>query len=111
MILKKIVNYYKTAWKQLKIDLKKIDEDYEKAKEKTEKEMLENEIRHERFLKKDKTLVLTRKEIFLWRVLPIIFKIFIFLLIACFAVIGGIYYLIVGLLISWIVGSIFIKIL
>ena len=102
MILKKIINYYKTAWKQLKVDLKKIDEE-------TEKEMLEYEIRHEKFLKKDKTLVLTRKEIFLWQILPIIFKIFIFLLIICFAVIAGIYYLIVALIISWIVGSIFIK--
>ena len=44
MILKKIINYYKTAWKQLKADLKKIDEE-------TEKEMLEYEIRHEKFLK------------------------------------------------------------
>lgn len=102
MILKKIINYYKTAWKQLKADLKKIDEE-------TEKEMLEYEIRHEKFLKKDKTLVLTRKEIFLWQILPIIFKIFIFLLIICLAVIAGIYYLIVALVISWIVGSIFIK--
>ena len=102
MILKKIINYYKTAWKQLKVDLKKIDEE-------TEKEMLEYEIRHEKFLKKDKTLVLTRKEIFLWQVLPIIFKIFIFLLIMCFTIIAGIYYLIVALVISWIVGSIFIK--
>ena len=102
MILKKIINYYKTAWKQLKVDLKKIDEE-------TEKEMLEYEIRHEKFLKKDKTLVLTRKEIFLWQVLPIIFKIFIFLLIMFFAIIAGIYYLIVALVISWIVGSIFIK--
>lgn len=102
MILKKIINYYKTAWKQLKADLKKIDEE-------TEKEMLEYEIRHEKFLKKDKTLVLTRKEIFLWQVLPIIFKIFIFLLIMFFAIIAGIYYLIVALVISWIVGSIFIK--
>ena len=102
MILKKIINYYKTAWKQLKADLKKIDEE-------TEKEMLEYEIRHEKFLKKDKTLVLTRKEIFLWQILPIIFKIFIFLLIMCFTIIAGIYYLIVALVISWIVGSIFIK--
>lgn len=102
MILKKIINYYKTAWKQLKADLKKIDEE-------TEKEMLEYEIRHEKFLKKDKTLVLTRKEIFLWQILPIIFKIFIFLLIMFFAIIAGIYYLIVALVISWIVGSIFIK--
>lgn len=102
MILKKIINYYKTAWKQLKADLKKIDEE-------TEKEMLEYEIRHEKFLKKDKTLVLTRKEIFLWQVLPIIFKIFIFLLIMFFAIIAGIYYFIVALVISWIVGSIFIK--
>ena len=102
MILKKIINYYKTAWKQLKTDLKKIDEE-------TEKEMLEYEIRHEKFLKKDKTLVLTRKEIFLWQILPIIFKIFIFLLIICLAVIAGIYYLIIGLIISWVVGSIFIK--
>ena len=102
MILKKIINYYKTAWKQLKAELKKIDEE-------TEKEMLEYEIRHEKFLKKDKTLVLTRKEIFLWQVLPIIFKIFIFLLIICLAVIAGIYYLIAALVISWIVGSIFIK--
>lgn len=102
MILKKIINYYKTAWKQLKADLKKIDEE-------TEKEMLEYEIRHKKFLKKDKTLVLTRKEIFLWQVLPIIFKIFIFLLIMFFAIIAGIYYLIVALVISWIVGSIFIK--
>lgn len=102
MILKKIINYYKTAWKQLKADLKKIDEE-------TEKEMLEYEIRYEKFLKKDKTLILTRKEIFLWQVLPIIFKIFIFLLIMFFAIIAGIYYLIVALVISWIVGSIFIK--
>ncbi len=102
MILKKIINYYKTAWKQLKADLKKIDEE-------TEKEMLEYEIRHEKFLKKDKTLVLTRKEIFLWQILPIIFKIFIFLLIMFFAIIAEIYYLIVALVISWIVGSIFIK--
>lgn len=102
MILKKIINYYKTAWKQLKADLKKIDEE-------TEKEMLEYEIRHEKFLKKDKTLILTRKEIFLWQILPIIFKIFIFLLIICLAVIAGIYYLIVALVISLIVGSIFIK--
>lgn len=102
MILKKIINYYKTAWKQLKADLKKIDEE-------TEKEMLEYEIRHEKFLKKDKTLVLTRKEIFLWQVLPMILKIFIFLLIMFFAIIAGIYYLIVALVISWIVGSIFIK--
>ncbi|WP_427042643.1 hypothetical protein HUW86_08620 (plasmid) [Fusobacterium sp. SB021] len=102
MILKKIINYYKTAWKQLKAELKKIDEE-------TEKEMLEYEIRHEKFLKKDKTLVLTRKEIFLWQILPIIFKIFIFLLIICLAVIAGIYYLIAALVISWIVGSIFIK--
>ena len=102
MILKKIINYYKTAWKQLKAELKKIDEE-------TEKEMLEYEIRHEKFLKKDKTLILTRKEIFLWQILPIIFKIFIFLLIICFAVIAGIYYLIVALVISLIVGSIFIK--
>ena len=109
MILKKIINYYKTTWKQLKAELKKIDENYKKEKEKIEKEMLENEIRHERFLKKDKTLVLTHKEIFLWQILPIIFKIFIFLLIICFAVIAGIYYLIVALIISWIVGSIFIK--
>lgn len=109
MILKKVINYYKTAWKQLKSDLKKIDEDYKKEKEKTEKEMLEYEIRHEKFLKKDKTLVLTCKEIFLWQILPIIFKIFIFLLIICFAVIAGIYYLIVALIISWIVGSVFIK--
>ena len=71
--------------------------------------MLEYEIRHEKFLKKDKTLILTRKEIFLWQILPIIFKIFIFLLIICFAVIAGIYYLIVALVISWVVGSIFIK--
>lgn len=82
--------------------VKKIDEE-------TEKEMLEYEIRHEKFLKKDKTLVLTRKEIFLWQILPIIFKIFIFLLIICLAVIAGIYYLIAALVISWIVGSIFIK--
>lgn len=102
MILKKIINYYKTAWKQLKAELKKINEE-------TEKEMLEYEIRHEKFLKKDKTLILTRKEIFLWQILPIIFKIFIFLLIICFAVIAGIYYLIIGLVISWVVGSIFIK--
>ena len=102
MILKKIINYYKTAWKQLKAELKKIDEE-------TEKEMLEYEIRHEKFLKKDKTLVLTRKEIFLWQILPIIFKIFIFLLIICLAIIAGIYYLIAALVISWIVGSIFIK--
>ena len=102
MILKKIINYYKTAWKQLKAELKKINEE-------TEKEMLEYEIRYEKFLKKDKTLILTRKEIFLWRILPIIFKIFIFLLIICFAVIAGIYYLIIALVISLIVGSIFIK--
>ena len=102
MILKKIINYYKTAWKQLKAELKKINEE-------TEKEMLEYEIRHEKFLKKDKTLILTRKEIFLWQILPIIFKIFIFLLIICLAVIAGIYYLIVALVISLIVGSIFIK--
>lgn len=102
MILKKIINYYKTAWKQLKVELKKINEE-------TEKEMLEYEIRHEKFLKKDKTLILTRKEIFLWQILPIIFKIFIFLLIICFAVIAGIYYLIIALVISLIVGSIFIK--
>ena len=95
-------NTYKTAQKQLKADLKKIDEE-------TEKEMLEYEIRHEKFLKKDKTLVLTCKEIFLWQILPIIFKIFIFLLIICLAVIAGIYYLIIGLIISCVVGSIFIK--
>lgn len=107
MILKKIINYYKRAWQQLKMDLKKIDEDYEK---KNEKEMLEYERRYSKFLEKDKTLILTRNEIFFWRILPIVFKIFIFLLITCFAVIAGVYYFIIALVISWIIGCIFIKI-
>ena len=38
-----------------------------------------------------------------------ILKTFLFLLIIGFGMIAGIYYLIVALVISWIVGSIFIK--
>lgn len=110
MIFKKIVNYYKRAWQQLKIDFKKIDKDYEKKKEKTNEEMLVYEKRYNRFLEKDITLNLTPTEIFLWKVCPIFFKSLVILICIIAALLGGIYYLFTTIIISCIIGYLFIKI-
>ena len=46
-----------------------------------------------------------------YKILSTTFKVFVFLLVTGFAIVAGMYYLIVALIISWIVGNIFIKVL
>lgn len=82
------------AYKRRQVEIEKeVDEHYERIREKVRKENEE------------------QKKKLSYKILSTTFKIFIFLLIAGFAVIAGMYYLIIALIISWIIGSIFIKIL
>lgn len=73
---------------------RKVDECFERFHERKRMEEMEKE---------------ERKKKLSYRIPMFILKTFLFLLIIGFAMIAGIYYLIVALVISWIVGSIFIK--
>ena len=91
--------------KELDIEFKKIDEETEKRLaewERKREEIEEKNRREERKREEQKKKLSYRIPIFILTTL-------IFLLIIGFGMIAGIYYLIVGLVISWIVGSIFIK--
>lgn len=91
--------------KELDIELKKIEEETERKLAELEKE---REKREERYKMEEREKE-ERKKKLSYRIPMFILKTFLFLLIIGFGMIAGIYYLIVGLVISWIVGSIFIK--
>ena len=91
--------------KELDIELKKMEEETERKLAELEKE---REKREERYKMEEREKE-ERKKKLSYRILMFILKTFLFLLIIGFSMIAGIYYLIIGLVISWIVGSIFIK--
>lgn len=91
--------------KELDIELKKMEEETERKLAELEKE---REKREERYKMEEREKE-ERKKKLSYRIPMFILKTFLFLLIIGFGMIAGIYYLIVGLVISWIVGSIFIK--
>lgn len=78
--------------------LKELDIEFKKIDEETEKRLAECERKREE-----------RKKKLSYRIPIFILKTLIFLLIIGFGMIAGIYYFIVALVISLIVGSIFIK--
>lgn len=95
-------------------EIRKIKKEYKKQRkidmEIIEDEMLEYEKRHNRFLEKDKTLKLTPGEILLWKICPNFFKILIILICIAVGILGGIYYLLITIVISCIIGCLFFKI-
>ena len=91
--------------KELDIELKKMEEETERKLAELEKE---REKREERYKMEEREKE-ERKKKLSYRIPMFILKTFLFLLIIGFGMIAGIYYLIVALVISWIVGSIFIK--
>ena len=95
------------TFKEIYLDFKKqqkID------REKVENEMLEYDKRYERFKNGDKTLKLSFPETLLWKILPRFFKFLIIPICIAAGILGGIYYLLVTLIISCIIGCLFIKI-
>lgn len=91
--------------KELDIELRKMEEETERKLAELEKE---REKREERYKMEEREKE-ERKKKLSYRIPMFILKTFLFLLIIGFGMIAGIYYLIVALVISWIVGSIFIK--
>ena len=91
--------------KELDIEFKKIDEETEKRLAEWERKREEIEEKNRREKRKREE----RKKKLSYRIPMFILKTFLFLLIIGFGMIAGIYYLIVALIISWIVGSVFIK--
>ena len=95
-----------TNKKLLELDEKRIKT--EKLLKEMKYEIAEDEYREkerEKNYKKEKEC----KKKFSYKISIFILKILLFLLIIGFGMIAGIYYLIVALVISWVVGSIFIK--
>ena len=94
-------------WKKLlELDEKRIKT--EKLLKEMKHEIAEDEYREkerEENYKKEKKY----KKKLSYRIPMFILKTFLFLFIIGFGMIAGIYYLIIGLIISWVVGSIFIK--
>lgn len=91
--------------KELDIELRKMEEETERKLAELEKE---REKREERYKMEEREKE-ERKKKLSYRIPMFILKTFLFLLIIGFGMIAGIYYLIVALVISWIIGSIFIK--
>ena len=91
--------------KELDIEFKKIDEETEKRLAEWERKREEIEEKNRREERKREE----RKKKLSYRIPIFILKTLIFLLIIGFGMIAGIYYFIVALVVSLIVGSIFIK--
>lgn len=94
--------------RELNIRLKERDRSFKRRQAEIEKEVDE---RYERIREEVRKENEEQKKKLSYKILSKIFKIFIFLLVAGFAIITGMYYLIVALIISWIVGNIFIRVL
>lgn len=100
-------------------ELKKAEKECKEGLESTNKKLLEldeKRIKTEKLLKEMKYEIAEDeyrekecKKKFSYKISIFILKILLFLLIIGFGMIAGIYYLIVALVISWIFGSIFIK--
>lgn len=69
-------------------------EKQELNRQEVDKEMLEYEERYKRFLSKDETLKLTFNEVFLWKFLPIFFKVLIVIAFISIMILVSMYYLI-----------------
>ena len=91
--------------KELDIKFKKIDKETEKRLSEWERKREEIEEKNRREERKREE----RKKKLSYKIPMFILKTFLFLLIIGFGMIAGIYYLIVALIISWIIGSVFIK--
>ena len=94
--------------RELNIRLKERDKSFKRRQAEIEKEVDE---RYERIREEVRKENEEQKKKLSYKILSTTFQVFVFLLVAGFAIIAGMYYLIVALIISWIVGSIFIKIL
>lgn len=94
--------------RELDIRLKERDRSFKIRQAEIEKEVDE---RYERIREEVRKENEEQKKKLSYKILSITFKVFVFLLVTGFAIVTGMYYLIVALIVSWIVGSIFIKIL
>ena len=94
--------------RELDIRLKERDRSFKIRQAEIEKEV---DKRYERIREEVRKENEEQKKKLSYKILSTTFKVFVFLLVTGFAIVAGMYYLIVALIISWIVGGIFIKIL
>lgn len=89
--------------------LEEWEKSYNKRKKEIERKVDECFERFDERKRREEQKKEERKKKLSYKIPMFILKIFLFLLIIGFGMIAGIYYLIVALIISWIIGSVFIK--